>query len=59
MNFKEFEETYNYAPYALDEFAAGASEITDNPMLAHAAQDYLDAQSAFEDALCEMGIELG
>lgn len=59
MIFKEFEETYNLAPYALYEFAEGASEITDNPNIAMAAMDYLDARRDFEQALENAGIELG
>jgi len=59
MNFKEFEENYNFAPYTLDEFAEAAAGITDNTALSIAAQDYLDAQLIFEDELCGTGIELG
>lgn len=59
MIFKEFQETYNFAPYALYEFAEGASGITDNPKIAMAAMDYLDARRDFELALENAGIEVG
>jgi hypothetical protein len=59
MKFFEFEEDYNNAPYDLEEFAQGAEDVEDKPELAQAANEFLKAKQAFEDALEDAGIEMG
>ena len=58
-NIEEFVEEFSGAPYELHELADEAIGIEDCDELALAAQRYLDAKFAFEQALEEQGVEIG
>ena len=58
-SIEEFVEEFSGAPYELHEFAEGAVDVEDCPELVEAAQAYLDAKEAFENALEEQGVERG
>jgi len=57
--FEEFKETYNWAPYPIEEFAEGAQGVTDNTELADAGRAFVLAKMQFEQALKDAGIEIG
>lgn len=59
MEFKEYKENYNYAPYTLEKFAQGAENIEDNDKLREAAKKFLRAKTLLELTLENVGIELG
>jgi hypothetical protein len=56
---KKFAKDYNEAPYELQDFAEGASKVTDCPALANAANAYRKAREDFLSALEDQGIEIG
>ena len=58
-SIEEFVEEYSGAPYELHEVAEGAIEVEDCDDLVEAAQNFLDAKQAFENALEERGVLLG
>ena len=58
-SIEEFVEEFSGAPYELHEFAENAIDIEDCSELVEAAQAYLDAKEAFENALEEQGVEIG
>lgn len=59
MLFEEYKENYNYAPYPVEDFAEGATEIEDRQELARLAKAFLDAKFAFEVALEVAGVAIG
>jgi len=59
MEFSDFEMDYNNAPLDLEEFAHGAADVEDRPDLQEAAKEFLKAKQAFEEALDDVGIEIG
>ncbi len=58
-SIEEFVEEFSGAPYELHEFAEGAIDVEDCDELVLAAQRYIDAKFAFEQALEEQGVEIG
>lgn len=56
---EKFVEDYNGAPLALEEFAQEATQVTNCLALSKCAQQFLDAQKAFEQALRRHHIEIG
>lgn len=59
MRFDDFEENYNGAPLDLEEFAEGAEQLEDSPVLQRSAKQFIIAQEEFEIELAAAGIELG
>jgi hypothetical protein len=59
MKLTEYVDQYDHAPMELQEFADGAITINNCPSLSHAAEDYLAAKHAFEQALEQHNITIG
>jgi len=59
MKLDKFIEHFNYASLELYEFAEEASKVIDAPNLKKAAKNYLEAKENFNDALDEVGVEIG
>ena len=59
MKTKQFLETYNGAPYSLEEIANIASEIDDNEDLQNAALSFLEATHKLEEELEYIEFEFG
>ena len=59
MTLKEFLNSYNEAPYGLEEIADIASNISDSPALAKAAEQFVKNTAELETLLEEVGFEFG
>lgn len=59
MNLKEYTELYDGAPLSSEEFAEGATELTDAPELQEAGRAYLEALAAFHEVLEQHGVFFG
>ena len=59
MKTKQFLETYNGAPYSLEEIANIATDIDDNEDLQNAALDFIEATDRLEEALEDIEFEFG
>ena len=59
MKTKQFLETYNGAPYSLEEIANIATDIDDNEDLQNAALNFLEANNKLEEELEYIGFEFG
>lgn len=55
----DYVENFSGAPYELVEYAHGASEVTDCPALKEAADAFIRAKAAFEQALEDNNVEMG
>lgn len=59
MNIQEFLETYNYAPYDIEEIAEIITDNVDDPKIVRIAQEFLDREKDFENTLKNIGFEFG
>ncbi len=59
MKLKEWLETYNGAPYSLEEIAGTCKEIEDNDELQSLAKAFAEVKENFEMVLDDIGFEFG
>lgn len=59
MKLQEFLEEYNLAPYDMEQFAHGASEVDDDMKLRGAGRVFVAALANMEDELARVGCEIG
>lgn len=59
MNFNEFREKYNYAPFTISDIASMAAKLKDAKEVRQAAKQYLEAERRFEAVLEKNDFEIG
>ena len=59
MKIDEYKEQYDYAPYPLEDFVNGATDVEDCDELKEAAEEFKSARKAFLKAMRKHDINQG